>query len=236
MTWASRMPTLVPILARESLYVGIDVGKTRHLAGFVSTTLLRRHTRYEGCPALAFEQSREGFRLLVDRIREYVPLEQCFILVEKTGHYHLALVQYLQELDISVYMIHVQRRPKGMLKTDRRDALGLANHLYNQLEKGIQFASPVELARRMVPPTEAATLLRGLVRHRYELVREATQRKNKLTAICDELFPELTRVKPRQGCFTDPGTQRDGCASSLVFTHLCPRFRQGIVGPSSSGN
>lgn len=28
----------------------------------------------------------------------------------------------------------------------------------------------------------------------YELVRESTQRKNKLTAICDELFPEFTRA------------------------------------------
>jgi transposase len=32
------------------------------------------------------------------------------------------------------------------------------------------------------------------MRHLYELVNEATQRKNKLIAICDELFPEFTRV------------------------------------------
>jgi hypothetical protein len=32
------------------------------------------------------------------------------------------------------------------------------------------------------------------MRHRYELVNESTQRKNKLTAICDELFPEFTHV------------------------------------------
>lgn len=32
------------------------------------------------------------------------------------------------------------------------------------------------------------------MRHRYELINESTQRKNKLTAICDELFPELTKV------------------------------------------
>src|SRR5262249_9819215 len=38
----------------------------------------------------------------------------------------------------------------------------------------------------------------GLMRHRYELVNEATQRKNKLIAICDELFPEFTQV------FKDP--------------------------------
>ncbi len=33
-----------------------------------------------------------------------------------------------------------------------------------------------------------------MVRHRYELVNETTQRKNKLTAICDELFPEFTQI------------------------------------------
>ena len=33
-----------------------------------------------------------------------------------------------------------------------------------------------------------------MVQHRYELIAESTRRKNKLTAICDELFPEFTRL------------------------------------------
>jgi transposase len=114
--------------------------------------------------------------------------------MEKTGHYHLALQHYLQELDIPIYMMHVQSRPAGMLKTDKRDALGLANHLYNQLELGIQVANKTQLVRRAEPPTLAAAQLKGLIRHRYELVRECTRRKNKLIAICDEIFPEFTRV------------------------------------------
>lgn len=126
-----------PTLAHESLYVGIDVGKQRHVAGFVSATLLARHRRFEGCPALVFDNSREGFRLLVDRLRSYVPLAHCFVLLEKTGHYHKPLEEYLLDLAVSVYVMHVQRRPAGLLKTDKRDALGLANHLYNQLEKGV---------------------------------------------------------------------------------------------------
>jgi len=52
----------------------------------------------------------------------------------------------------------------------------------------------LQLIRRVMPPTEAAAQLKGLIRHRYELIQESTQRKNKLTAICDEVFPELTRV------------------------------------------
>jgi len=182
------------MLLNESLYIGIDIGKGKHVAGFLSQTLLERHERFEACPALVFENSREGFRLLIERIGSYSPLEHVFVLMERTGHYHRALEQYLQELDIPVYVMHVQSRPAGMLKTDKRDALTLANQLYSQLELGVQVANKVQLIRRLVPPTEGAAQLKGLIRHRYELIRESTQRKNKLTALCDEIFPELTRV------------------------------------------
>src|SRR6266496_1948816 len=184
----------LPQLSHETLYVGVDVGKRAHVAGFISSTLLTRHQRFEHCPALAFDNSREGFRSLLDRLQTYVPLTQVQALLEVTGHYHRALLQYLQELDIPVYVLHVQKRQEGLLKTDKRDALGLANLLYNQLEKGIQVGDPLQAVRRLVSPTEAAAQLRGMVQHHYELVAESTQRKNKLTALCDELFPEFTRL------------------------------------------
>ena len=186
-----------PILSEfphEALYVGIDVGKKKHVAGFLSRTLLQRHQRFEGCPALPFEQSREGFHLLVDRMQSYTPLESCYVLLEHTGHYHKLLEQYLQEMDIAVYVVHVQKRQTGMLKTDKRDALNLANTLYSQLELGVQVAEKLSLVRRALPPTKAALQLKGLIRHRYELIQESTQRKNKLTALCDEMFPEFTKV------------------------------------------
>ena len=69
----------VPQFLNESLYVGIDIGKGKHLAGFLSKTLLERHERFEGCPVLIFEQSRQGFRSLIERIRSYVPLEQVYV-------------------------------------------------------------------------------------------------------------------------------------------------------------
>jgi len=128
----------MPMLLHETLYVGIDIGKLTHVAGFVSPTLLSRHQRFEACPALSFDNSREGFRALVDRISAYVPFTQVYAVLEVTGHYHRALLQYLQELDIPVYVLHVQKRQKGLLKSDKRDALGLANHLYNQLESAIR--------------------------------------------------------------------------------------------------
>jgi transposase len=182
------------MLQQESLYVGIDIGKQKHVAGFVSTTLLERHERFEGCPVLVFERAWDVFRSFIERIRSYVALEQVYVLLEHTGHYHLALVQYLQELDITVYVMPVQKRPVGMLKSDKRDALSLANHLYNQLEKGIQLADKTHLVRRLLPPTEAALQLKRWMHHRYELSQECTRRKNKLIAICDELLASRLRT------------------------------------------
>ncbi len=185
---------LTPLPGYEMVYVGIDIGKRSHVAGFLSNALLARHQRFEHCPALSFENSREGFRSLIDRMQTFVPLTQVQVLLEVTGHYHRALMQYLQDLDIPVYIIHVQKRREGLLKSDKRDALGLANHLYNHLEKAIQVDDPLQAVRQLAPATEAATHLRGMVQHHAELVVECTQRKNRLTSICDELFPEFTRL------------------------------------------
>ncbi len=202
---------LIPMLAHETIYIGVDVGKFRHVAGFLSRTLLQRHGHFEGCPTFTFEQSREGFRAFVDHIREYTPLEQATVLLEHTGHYHKNLEQYLLELDITVYRIHVQERPKGMMKTDKRDALGLANRLYTQLELGAQVADKMQLVRRSVPPTKAAAQLRGLTQHRYELSHHSTQLRNKLTSIIDELFPEFVQV------FRDPNLP-----TALAFREALP--------------
>lgn len=201
----------LPMLPLETLYVGIDIGKKFHVAGFISPTLLARYQRFEVCPALSFANSREGYRSLIDRIKEYVPLIQVYVLLEVTGHYHRALLQYLQELDIPVYAMHVQKRQPGLLKTDKRDALGLANHLYNQLDRGIQVGDPLQIVRKLAPLTPAAAQLRGMVHHHQELATESTRRRNKLTAICDELFPELTQI------FRDPNGP-----TALVFRERFP--------------
>src|SRR5205823_4121060 len=70
----------------------------------------------------------------------------------------------------------------------------LANELYNQLELHAQVADKKQVVRLAVPASAVAAQLHGLVTHRAELVREATQRKNKLTSIVDQLFPEFTQI------------------------------------------
>jgi hypothetical protein len=40
--------TALPMLPHEQLYIGVDIGKFKHVAGFISKTLLARHERFEG--------------------------------------------------------------------------------------------------------------------------------------------------------------------------------------------
>jgi transposase len=183
-----------PLYAHDNLYVGIDVGKKEHVAAFVSRTLLNTHQRYEACPVLRFANNRVGFRALATRIGEYVPLEQAFVLLEKTGHYHYALRDFLLEMDITLHELAPMERKREMTKTDKRDAQRLANQLYNQLELHAQVADKKQEVRLALPHSAVARELRRLVVHRAQLGREATRRKNKLTSILDQLLPEFTEV------------------------------------------
>ena len=66
--------------------------------------IVRRSTR---------ENSRAGFHALVERIQTFVPVTQVQILLEATGHYHRALMQYLTS--ISRF-----RSTSFMFRSDRR--------------------------------------------------------------------------------------------------------------------
>jgi len=182
------------------IYVGIDVSKASHVAGFLSAELLAKHSRFEKCPTLKVKNSRSGFESLAAAMKAMGPLDAFAVLMEVTGHYHRALLDFCLEQGITCYLVNAQER-MAETKTDKLDSLYLANKLYSQLHLGVQYADPSEAARLCVAPSEAASILRCLVRHRYELSQEATRRKNKLTSILDEVFPEFTEV------FIDPNVE-----------------------------
>ena len=177
-----------------ALYIGVDIGKSSHLASMISNSLLTRYGSYERCPTLSFEQSRAGFEQLLSSLRKHGPHDRYHVLLENTGHYGKPLEQYLQEHDVTVYLVHVQARPKGKQKSDKRDAQALAVLLYNQVERHVLVTDKSQIVHQVSKPSDTIRLLAGLVQHRQELVRETTRRKNKLIAICDEVFPELTQA------------------------------------------
>jgi transposase len=175
------------------LYVGIDIAKASHVAAFLSASLLTRYKRFEACPTLAFDQSRAGFEKLFTVMTKYAPAQECSVLLESTGHYSRPLEEYLQERGITLYRVHVQEKV-GRNKSDKLDAQALAALLYNQIERHMLVTDKSQEIHRLIPPNETVRLLRGLVQHRTELVRETTRRKNKLIAIADEMFPELVQI------------------------------------------
>ncbi len=177
------------------VYVGIDIGKNNHAAAIVSLPLLAHYRRADRCPLLSFEQSRAGFDALLSELCRYGDPASISVLVESTGHYGYALIAYLYEHDICVYESHPTRERRRLRqKSDQRDARALAILLFNQLEKGVLVEEPGERARLLMPPSEVVQQIGALVQHRSELVREVTQRKNKLIAITDEVFPEMAQV------------------------------------------
>jgi hypothetical protein len=71
-----------PARARNPIYCGVfNSGKRAHVVDSLSSTLLTHHQWFENSSALAFDNSREGFRSCIDRIETFVPLSQVFGVV-----------------------------------------------------------------------------------------------------------------------------------------------------------
>lgn len=179
------------------LYLGIDVSKQFHVAAFLSRDLLRTHKHYNKCPSKRFQNSRAGFEALLQEIARHGDPQECTALLERTGHYGAALESYLQEKGITLYRIHGKKRYQAN-KTDTLDAHALSVLLYNQVELHAPLVHERERLLLLQTESDESEVLRGLVRHYHELTRESARHRNKLTAIADELFPELTQV------YTDP--------------------------------
>lgn len=188
-------PPLEPAVSTDApLFVGIDIAKNAHVGAFVSASLIAKHGRFEKCPVLVFENTRSGFEKLFTVMTQHAPTSQCSVLVEHTGVFGNALEAYLLERGVKIFKMFVRARPQSHQKSDKRDALSLANQLYNQLAKGIQIDDRTRKIRPVTPPNTTALRLRGLVQRAYELSIEVARTKNKLIAICDEVFPELTQI------------------------------------------
>ena len=193
------------------LCIGIDIGKFRHVAAFISSSLLETYGQFSLCPTTSLALSHESIEQFLAALEKHLPLADCAVLLEHTGHYHRTLEQALLARGVSVYVIAVHTRKNSLDKTDKVDALRLANLLYAQLVLGVQIDDPAQRIQRLHPPAPVAAKLAYLVRRRYELVQDTTRHKNRLIAICDELFPEFTQV------LRDPNTE-----SALVLREKFP--------------
>lgn len=164
--------------------IGIDVAKHSHVAA----------SRFEdgqvhGRP-FSFANDESGFRSLLTRFRELgAAPDNSLVALESTGHYWLALWEFLNAHGFEVAVINpvltdAFRKADTLrkTKTDQIDALVIA-----------EYARFKRLGPSRISP-EAAEGLKQLTRYRHHLVTERTALKNRLTAVADRIFPELASL------------------------------------------
>lgn len=160
-------------------YLGIDIGKNNHEAGFIDQTGLHIGK------SLRFANTQEGYQNLFTFIAQRLPEgEEICVGMEATGHYWLSLYTFLQEQGFIIHLInpiqsdslrnfHIRKQ-----KTDSIDCFLVA--------EVIRFGhfNETKLA------DEDLLALRNLARFRESLVDSCATYKRQVITILDQVFPE----------------------------------------------
>ena len=157
-------------------FCGIDVAKRKHVALFLHDTGTIAQRAFE------ITNTRAGLEELAQRLKA-LP-EPVTVGLEATGHYWLALYEFLTQHGYPVVVlnplqIHAYRR-SGVrkCKTDRTDAFWVADFV--RIGNG-----------QATPPTLPVLVqLRELSRFRFRLTEQVGDCKRKIIAILDRVFPE----------------------------------------------
>jgi len=184
-------------ITTTTLIVGIDIAKSVHWVRFVD------YRGKEIGKALSFGNDRQGFESILTRIQEIIktrvlptPFESVIIGMEPTGHYWKTLASYLMNYEYRVVCVNPYHTKKAKelddnspTKNDKKDALTIAKLVSNG-----RFFDPYL-------PDGIYSELRVLTNTRFSVMKHFTATKNKITAILDEYFPEISTVfrEPLEG-------------------------------------
>jgi transposase len=159
-------------------YIGIDIGKEKHVAAVVDEdggVLVK---------ATSFTEDIDGYQKLFELIGKP---DDALVVMEATGHYWLNLCGALVGSGFAVAVINPLRTRRfaeedlARAKTDAIDAVSLA-----------RFAAQKKPAASRLPD-EATVELRELVRLRDRYVQDLGDRVRQLHRVVDLGFPEFTR-------------------------------------------
>lgn len=164
------------------MYVGIDIGKSRHQAAFLD------HNGTEVHPSLTFDNTDDGFSRFFHALSVVSDGNPLIVGMEATGHYWLNLFSALLAKDIEAHVINpiqtdaIRRMNIRKTKTDTVDCRYIAQVIR------IGEYSDVSLQ------TGDIAELKQLCRYRYSLVDTITAIKNQITGLIDRMFPEYQRL------------------------------------------
>jgi transposase len=164
-------------------YLGIDIGKNHHEAGFIKENGARVGR------SLRFVNEEEGYQSLIHFIETRLPDEESFCIgMEATGHYWLALYSFLRKQGFTLHLInpiqsdslrhfHIRQQ-----KTDAIDCFLVA--------EVIRFGNFTET--RLAD--EDILILRNLARFRESLKDSCADYKRQVITVLDQVFPEYDRL------------------------------------------
>lgn len=161
-------------------YCGIDVAKMGHVVSVIDDT---GKVVNQGVP---ISNDRIGFEKLINLLQPYQGEIQ--VGLEATGHYWLALYDYLCHLDYSLSVINplqvkaFRRMDIRKRKTDRLDSVAISEFL--------RFANPGKTSVDL----PVILQLKELTRFRFRLVQQIGDCKRKIISILDRVFPEYEQL------------------------------------------
>ena len=171
----------------STLVVGVDIAKNRHAARAFDF----RGIEYD--KAIFFENNEAGLKKLLHWIKKVSEKENktdVIIGMEPTGHYWLALEEYLRRktdfMRVVVNPAHVKKSKSlddnSPTKTDRKDAKVIAKLVVE--------------GRYSIPhmPVKEYAEIRVAMTHRERLVKDTINISNKVQQLIDKYFPEYETV------------------------------------------
>ena len=183
--YEDRLKQKLTAITTDTLVVGVDIAKSDQWARFVDFRGIE-HDR-----ALKFKNRKDGFEIILARIREICKKEnfaKAVVGMEPTGHYWKAFANWLEKQEgIKVVLVnpYATRQAKELddnsqTKSDKKDALTIAK----LVKDGRYF--------ELYLPHDIYAELRGLSTTRSGLNKRKNALKNTITAVMDEFFPEYT--------------------------------------------
>jgi transposase len=161
-------------------YCGIDIAKAGHVVSLIDDT---GKVVNQG---VSISNDRSGFEKLGSLLLPYQGDLQ--IGLEATGHYWLALYDYLTHEGYSLTVINplqvkaFRKMDIRKRKTDRLDSVAISEFL--------RFANP----GKTQPDLPVILQLKELTRFRFRLVQQIGDCKRKIITILDRVFPEYERL------------------------------------------
>ena len=185
--YEDRLKQKLTAITTDTLVVGVDIAKNDQWARFVDF----RGIEHDG--ALKFKNRKDGFKIILARIREICKKEnfaEAVVGMEPTGHYWKAFANWLEKQEgIKVVLVnpYATKQAKELddnsqTKSDKKDALTIAK----LVKDGRYF--------ELYLPHDIYAELRGLSTTRTGLNKRKNALKNTITAVMDEFFPEYTEV------------------------------------------